>query len=363
MTIDLTRHPCCGYISQNIGEQMSGRNQHHFWQVLQRGFGVERKPDYTTVFVYQKNKPPFPVGTRNFGAERDFFDFTSGSGADDLITKTENELQGLVRYLQNGGQVTGDHTGSISVLIAHLETRTKFLRQHFAETASDLMGELSRWFANPMIFKKMMKKYASDSPDEIGALLAQYVDEPSTRAALTEFMIDNFDMLEAKIIQSASDDAAHLMKAFAENIFEIAKQSHIKAILSTTPDSIRRDRYLGLNYRLKSGFGGNLICPDTMTSFLTDRKPKPFLDKDDQLESVWIPLTSDLMLIGETSASVDRTNQSVLRVLASTSYTAFIANSDVPDLRRLSLRIGKNAQVLSGADIKSIKRDTLAGLL
>lgn len=342
---------------------MSGRNQHHFWQVLQRGFGVQRKPDYTTVFVYQKDKPPFPVGTRNFGAERDFFDFRPGSGADDLITKTEHELQGLVRYLQNGGQVTADHTESISVLIAHLETRTKFLRQHFAEAVSDLMGELNQWFANPEIFKKMMKKYASDNPEKIDALLAQYVDEPSVRAALANVIIENLDMLGAEIIQSASDDATHLMKAFAENICEIAKQSHITAILSTTSDSVRRDRYLGLNYRMQSGFGGNLICPDTMTSFLTGGKPKPFLDKDDRLEAVLLPLTSDLMLIGETSASVDRTNQSVLRILASTSYTAFIASSDVPDLCRLSSRIGKNAQVLSGADIKSIKRDTLAGLL
>lgn len=363
MTVHLTKHPFCGYDCQNTGEQMSGRNQHHFWQVLQRGFGVQRKPDYTTVFVYQKNKSPFPVVPRNFGAERDFFDFTPGSGADDLITKTENTLQGLVKYLQNGGQLTGDLTGLIAELITHLETRTKFLRQHFTETTSDLLGELNRWFLNPQILKKIMKKYASDNPDEIDALLSQYVDEPIARVALKELMIENFDMLGTKVIKSTSDDAAHSMKALAENLLEIAKQSHIKAILSMTPDSIRRDRYLGLNYRLKSGFDGNLVCPDTMTSFLTDGKPKPFLDKDDRLESVWIPLTSDLMLIGETSTSVDRTNQSVLRILASTSFSAFIAKSDVPDLRRLSSRIGKNAQVLSVVDIKSIKRDTLAGFL
>lgn len=52
---------------------MSGRNQHHFWQLLQRGFGVERKPNYTTVYAYRKDKIPLPVGTRNIGAEKDFF--------------------------------------------------------------------------------------------------------------------------------------------------------------------------------------------------------------------------------------------------------------------------------------------------
>jgi hypothetical protein len=342
---------------------MSGRNQHHFWQVLQRGFGVERKPDYTTVFVYKKNKPPFAVGTRNFGAERDFFDFTPGSGADALITKTETDLQGLVKYLQNDGQVTSDLSAPIAALIVHLETRTKFLRQHFAETVSDVMDGLNSWFANPVIFQKMMKKYALDNPDKIEALLAQHIHEPSTRAGLTEFIIDNFAVLGSAIIRSASHDAAESINAIKNEVFEIAKQSHIKALLGAAPDGIRRDRYMSLKFRLKSGFGGNLICPDTMTSFLTDRKPKPFLDKDDGLEAVWIPLTSDLMLIGETGASVDRADEAILRILASTSYEAFIANSDVPDLRRLSVRIGKNAQILSGADIKSVKRDTLAGFV
>lgn len=342
---------------------MSGRNQHHFWQILQRGFGTQRKPDYTTVFAYRKNNPPFSVGTRNFGAERDFFDFTPGSGADGKITNIENELQALVKYLQNEGQVTTDLSPQIATLIAHLETRTKFLRQHFAETVFDVMKGIKSWVADPEIFQKMMKKYASDNPEEIDAFLAEHVHEPSTRAALVEFLISNFAMLEPHAIRSASDEAAQSMKFLASNIFEITKKSHIEAILNHTPHNTRRDRYLGLKYRLKTGYGGNLICPDTMVSFLTSRKPKPFLDKDDRLESVWAPLTSDLMLIGESSASVDRTDEASLRILASTSYSAFIAKSDIPSLRQLSNRIGKNAQILSGADIKHIKRNTFASLL
>ena len=152
------------------------------------------------------------------------------------------------------------------------------------------------------------------------------------------------------------------MKSFLEEISETAKKSHIKALLNTPSGNPRQSRYLGLNYRLKSGFDGNLICPDTMATFLTARKPKPFLDKDDQLESVWIPLTSDLMLIGEPRASADRSNQSVLRVLASTSYSAFIASSDSSQLRALMSRIGKNAHILSASDIKAVKREFLKGL-
>ncbi|WP_323038041.1 hypothetical protein [Pararhodobacter sp.] len=341
---------------------MSGRNQHHFWQVLQRGFGTERKPKYTTVFVYHENTPPFQVGTRNFGAERDFFDFSPGSGADSLITSVENRLQGLVKYFQNGGQVTAGHTIEISELITHLETRTKFLRQHLAETVSDLLGDLKFWFSDPRLIKKFMKKYATDNPDEINTLLAPHIQDIGTRTALTAFIIDNFDMLDAGSYQFAANDSTQPMNAIADSIFEFAKQGHIKAILNTKPDSARQNRYLSLKYRLQTGFSGNLICPDTMVAFLTDRKPKPFLDKADRLEAVWVPLSADLMLIGEPSTKVDRTSREILRILASTSYQAFIANSDTPDFRKLSSRIGKNAHVVTNTEIAALKRDILAGL-
>lgn len=344
-------------------KQMSGRKQHHFWQLLQRGFGIERKHNYTTVFVYKKNKTPFQTDTRNVGAERDFFDLSPGSGADDLITKTEIELQGLVKYLQNGGLLTADFNAQIAGLVTHLETRTKFVRQHFSENVSDMMDGLNGWFSKPEIFQKMMRKYATENPDEIDRFIARFSDDPSTRAALKEFIIGSFGSLGSKIVKSASDDALHFMKTLAEDLCKIVKQSHIEAILNKTPDSNRQNRYLSLNYRFRSGFDGNLICPDTMVAFLADSRSKPFLDKDDRLEAVWVPLTPDLMLIGEPGASNDLANQSVLRILASTSYEAFIAKSDVPDLRRLSSRIGKNAKILSSSDIKSIKRDTLASLI
>lgn len=342
---------------------MSGRNQHHFWQVMQRGFGVERKQDFTTVFVYQKDKAPFPVGTRNFGAERDFFDFAPGSGADIAITRAENELQSLIRNFQCGEKPTDNLSASIADLISHLETRTKFFRQHLAETTSNLIGDLHKWLSSPKIFRKMIGKYASDNPERIDALLATEIEDPVIRAALAEFIIENISRLDHETIRAGSEDASKSLMTIAENILDIAKESHIKALLSNTPQNPRRNRYLDLNYRIRSNFDERLICPDTMVSFLTTGKPKPFLDMNDRLQAVWVPLTSNLMLIGEKNSSVECSNDTVLRILASTSYSSFIAKADILDLRKLSHRIGKNARIISNADIAKIKRSVLKELL
>jgi len=343
--------------------QVSGRNQHHFWQVLQRGFGTERKTDFTTVFVYQKEKIPFPVGTRNFGGERDFFDFKPGSGADALITKTEGELQGLVKYFQTGGPVTDEKIETIASLIAHLEIRTKFIRQHPAEIVSETLAELSSWFSSPEVLKSMTRKYAANNPKEIDAILLPHIGDPETRAAAVKFFIENSGQLDVALFAPGSDEARQSSNTVSGNMTDIAKEAHIRAILNAPSESARRSRYLDLRYQLKSGFGGNLICPDTMVAFLTDHTTKPFLDKGDRLEAVWIPLNADLLLIGETSTPMERSIQSTLRILASTSYSAFIAKSDSPDLRRLTSRVGKNASMLRPAAISSIMRNLLADLI
>ncbi len=342
---------------------MAGRNQHHFWQAIQRGFGNERKPGYTSVIVYQKDKAPFPVGTRNFGAQRDFFDFEPGIGADSMITSSENELQGLVKYLQGGGCIATEHTESIASLIAHLEARTKFIREQFADIFLDLAGELNRWFSNPRVFSQMMRKYARDNPNEIDQMLAKEIADPVQREEIRRIAVRNFDILGKKVSKLAMVEARQSLQELVRDRLEWAKNSHIKAIMGATDNSSRRDRYRGLSFRLKSGFAGNLICPDTMVAFVTARKLTPFLDRDDSLQAVWVPLASDLLLVGEARRVVDRDAQSILRALATTSHEAFIANADVPDTRRLASRIGKNAQILSASEINSIKRDTLAGLL
>lgn len=342
---------------------MSGRNQHHFWQLLQRGFSVERKPNYNTVYAYSKNKDPFLVGTRNYGAERDFFDFEPGEGADVIVSKTENELQGLVRHLQNDGLVSSEQTEEVAILIEHLETRTKFFRQHLAETVVDMTAELGKWFSDPNIFRKLLAKFASENVEKITSSFEGQVENPNTRTAIAEFVVDNLENIDLEIFKSASDDTMNSLRYFAGMISELSKKAHIESVLRKSSDSARVRRYKGLKYRVATGFDGRLICPDTMVSFLTDRKPKPFLDKPDHLEAVWLPLTSDLMLIGETGARVDRDIQTVQHILASTSFSGFIAKYDTKELRSLSPRIGRNAQIISAEELKSIQREILAQLL
>lgn len=341
---------------------MAGRNQHYFWQVLQRGFGTERKPNYFLVYAYRKDREPFEVGTKNIGAERDFFDFSPGSGADQLVTESENEIQGLIKHFQSGGEIYEEHVEPISVLIAHLESRTKFLRQNLGEVAMDLMEEMNRWFSDSKTFKRMMTRHLESERDTLEDSLINDIPDKSLRAALIDVAVNHFDLLGSDVIKAASNESAIFIEQLVSNMAQVAKDAHIKSLIKTSMAAERRNRYLNLKYRIKSGFHGNLICADTMVVFLTKQRPKPFLDRNDKIDEVWIPLTPELMLVGERHGKSERTNESVLRILASTSFETFIARSNTPGLRKLTSLIGKNAKLLSHHELQSMKREILSGL-
>ena len=61
---------------------MAGKEQHHVWRMLQRGFSfTDRGPDQ--IFVYSRNGPPQQTVTRNVGVEK-FFYGDPNSPADNL---------------------------------------------------------------------------------------------------------------------------------------------------------------------------------------------------------------------------------------------------------------------------------------
>lgn len=354
--------PTIGTITERL--RMSGRNQHHFWQLLQRGFGVERKPGYTTVYAYSKDRNPYPVSTRNYGAERDFFDFAPGEGADAQVSQTENELQGLVRHLRTGGEITRVHSEQLAKLIEHLETRTKFLRENLFGSVVDVTDGLQEWFSDSGTHIRMLKKYASQNLGRIEKALEGEISDPATRQALATFFVDNLDKMDlSEYLRTSAAAMDGFLRDLVGKLGGTIKEAHIELMLGKNLNSSRVRRYNRLHYRIATGFEGQLICPDTMVAFITDSKPTPFLDKSDRLEAVWVPLTADLMLIGENGARVDRTTKTVQRILASTAYNGFIALSDSPRLRLLSSRIGTNAEVISKNEMKALKRKSLASFL
>lgn len=326
---------------------MSGRKQHHFWQMLQRGFAEQRKGDQYCITVYRRDREPFTANTKDFGAERDFFDFRPGVGADEGITRTEGDLQSIVRLLRKGTIPEDTHRSSMGRLINSLENRTKFIRAEFGDYATEVTATVSEWFSKPETLRKMMRNYAMNNPQEIEDIMAPYIQDPAQRSAIREIVAEKMGDIDSGIFEKICRDSRSELDEVIRRIPRLAKESHIKALMGENQADSKIELYNSLHFRFVSGFNNSMILPDTMVSFLANGRLSPFLNKGDRLEAVWFPITPDAMLLGETRPGSHRSQKEILRGLASTAYEAFVAKSNQQNLRKLSGRIGRNARILS----------------
>ena len=120
---------------------MAGKEQHHVWRMLQRGFGEKRGKDHH-IWVYRKGTKPSRKGTRNFGVDR-FFYGPEGSETDKSITNFENSVQSSIqdaRKLDDGAELSASF---VAPLIAHLEVRSNFLRSELSNLTERMQAALT----------------------------------------------------------------------------------------------------------------------------------------------------------------------------------------------------------------------------
>ena len=144
---------------------MAGKQHHHVWRMLQRGFGEKKGKDHH-IWVYRKGMKPSQRGTRNFGVDK-FFYGPEGSETDESITKFENSVQGEIqdaRTFDNGTELSA---AFVAPLIAHLETRSNFLRQELSNLLERIQFVLGEHFSSTEKLKKMAKDYLKENPEQI----------------------------------------------------------------------------------------------------------------------------------------------------------------------------------------------------
>ncbi|MGX0875711.1 hypothetical protein ACSSV4_000383 [Roseovarius sp. MBR-154] len=335
---------------------MSGRKNHHVPQLLQRGFGTKSKKS-VQVWVYSKDKPPYPTSTANFGAERDFYIEGEDTLADDLITEFEGEIHGFIRSVVNGEEQALEDRSTIASIIAHLEIRSKFLREEMMFLSDSLLGELRHYLSKPQNMLHYLRSAAADNPDviqngidELGLNDEQKVLANAwLKANLDQFLEENTAMFMAQF--------QPILSVLTSRLGEAVKGGHLKALRMDVREIGRREAYLDLSYQVIHFEERELVLPDTMVAFLkSNGRVTPFLDKSDKVEEIYLPLTSQTALYGYKGVPTRRKLSAVNRILASCAAQRFIAETNDRKFIALASRIGKNAKMISRAEMRKIIR-------
>ena len=143
----------------------------------------------------------------------------------------------------------------------------------------------------------------------------------------------------------------------AENIEVAIKRGHLAALSGDFDSMGRVERYLELEYRVVSAEQLPYILPDTYVCSRNGQRFSPILTEAGEVQEVLLPISSNLCVQGYRSAPVDRPSETTNRILASSSFEAFVARDNLPSYGGLMGRIGKNAIMLSSKTAREIIGD------
>jgi len=194
-------------------------------------------------------------------------------------------------------------------------------------------------------------------------LIRDAMSEELKKRGLPQTMLPEVLRRSAPFLNQIMPDLLSKMPAVAELLRTMmpeklkgaSKSGHIKALNKTLAPEVKVRRYANLNYRLAHSTEASIPLGDSAILFhVKDERPfKPFLEKDDILKAVLLPISPHHVLIG--CADHYQPNISDLpREIAACSLEYFIASEGSEANANLSENIGLNAHMLSKPQINAM---------
>lgn len=326
---------------------MAGKNQHHVWQALQRGFGLLEFKEHH-VWVYRRGVPPERTTTRLNGFEKYFYG-ERNSPADTSITLFERQIQGSLqdwRKMPNGAPI---HTKQAAALVAHLEMRSQFIRDEATKKIGETVDFVKHSFSSPTTLKDLLKAYLSNN------------EEMSKNGVSPEMQKLAIDALESGLLDTSFRSGGaglDLLKSIpggeSSSLSDIIAKSHNSTLVVDFFNAQRTESHQKLRYSILRPTDGSLILPDTCLSFFLKGGCSPMSQKNDQIESVVVPIAADCAIIGSNGAMIAKSTKTLNRSLASCAFEWFISPEESDDLKSLARRIGRNARLITKSKMSEV---------
>jgi hypothetical protein len=307
--------------------------------------------------VYRKGARPFNANITNVGVEAFFYTHGDDTLADDLITDAEGAFSNLVRRLR-GTIPTALSDPQLPQLIAHLEVRTRHLRQSFLRAGDYLVSRLLDFVADERSFMDYFERTLRNDP----SILRKSFSDHLAKCGLPETMLEPMLKLGGPLLPAILAPLGPMLPKLAEElrsvlpkIFnEAAKSGHIRALKQAVSPEVRTEWYKDLTYSLVDA-DDHLILGDSAVLFhIEGTKPyKAFLEKQDILDAVFLPLSPRRVLVGARE-SVSAPPPDLRQVIARCALEYFIADENCEANDPLQERIGEDASLLTEAELEEI---------
>ncbi len=343
---------------------MSGTRQHFIPRFLQAGFASHRSGEKVFTWVHRKGVAPFNTNIINIGVEGKFYTTEGNTTADDLITSAEGSLGSLLEGLKSGDpEFLRDPR--LPILIAHLEIRTRHLRESFLRTGELLASKLLEFLSDENTFASYMTKKLERDP----TILRKAFAEEFVKRGLPINQLDSFLQLATPLVPTLIQAqraefprlAAQLRDALPTIMKNATKSGHVKVLQSTIALELRVQRYEQLSFNIAEVNDMRMILGDSavLYSVAGSRRYKAFLDADTILNAVFLPLDGERVLIGSRDGMVKDVPLDLPNAIAKCSLEYFISAESTYQHEALRDQIGADAHMLELLEIEEIVTEAL----
>lgn len=338
---------------------MAGKRHHFVPRFIQAGFASHTKNKDSFTWVYRKGAKAFNTNIVNIGLEGQFYDLDGDNQVDDQITNLEGRFSDFYNALRRGEPEAVANSDTIGELIAHLEVRTRHLRQNFTITASKFMDELLRFVSDEQAFGNYIKRKISRDPMLLRSIIAEELRKHQNVDLKLEEAYSALSPLfeqEQRLDLGGLSEMVESFKAAIPQMIETAhKSGHIKGLRQTLAPPVKANIYKTFTYRLLDTKDVSLPLGDSILVFEIkgQKRFKSVTEKDDDVQAIYLPLTSTCTLVGNNDGNILGIEELPM-VIAQCSLEYFISNnnSDTNDLLHNS--IGEYAQLLSNKEIETL---------
>lgn len=344
---------------------MAGVYQHFIPRFLQKGFRIPSNAKDVRSWMYDRSREARPTNLKAIGMEGYFYSVETEPDLDDKITLVEEKVFSPLIDRLRRGELDDVSIRELPDLLAHFEIRSRHVRQNMASAGDACVECILQRMADPEVLAQLLRPHLTlDSP-----AFAQAIGDMANADQIKQLLAQRPDLLSGELfdvlVRGAATNIAALLPGTKDMIARAVKQSHIRVMSEEISPEKRADRFRLLTYSLENYAPADLPLGDSIVLFHVkgERAFRPFLDKEEELVHVVLPLASNLYLMGTAGAYQGTPTYDIPREIARCSMDYFIASEDKPHLADLRHQIGSNSRWVSEAEVNSMMEEVIQKLM
>jgi hypothetical protein len=354
---------------------MAGRRHHTLPRFLLKGFASSKRRKHVSVWMYRKGGTHAELNIENVGVEKDFYggdqelelygDFPK---LDDRITSVEDRFGKLLARLRDQDFDHSPLTDPLLAgLIAHLCIRSRQFRQSALESMDVMIQQTAEGLSSAEVVNKLARRQLENGELKARLMIhlkSKGVPETEAKNALDQVMQDRDAILQT-VAEAYPQLAASMrtkMELYRSVLPDGVRAAYITAI-SKNFDSIGFTTFYENHNWFLLDVRSLLLLGDSGCIFETDgkRRFRILPDGTDQIKRIYLPISSNRLLIGSATAYRPEVNLAEInKAVARCSFDFFVVNRQLESTEcHFSKNIGLWAGVIGKSELASIIEEIL----